>query len=128
TVTTMSAGLDDRNSFDEPMNVVPMTEEVSGLGNRFVYEFPGNAVTFIRLHDARTATSLVGRVAPDTVREDRSATVIAMLKGVRGTPRPTGTVEVTAADGTELASVDVARRLAVHLRVSASDLGVGTHE
>jgi hypothetical protein len=49
TVTTLSAGRSDVNSFAQPTKVAPATTRVSGLGNRFVYDFPANAVTFIRL-------------------------------------------------------------------------------
>jgi alpha-L-arabinofuranosidase len=45
----LSAGLSEVNSFVQPTNVAPVTKRVSGLGNRFVYDFPANAVTFIRL-------------------------------------------------------------------------------
>jgi alpha-L-arabinofuranosidase len=37
------------NSFAQPTKVVPVTTKVSGLGNRFVYDFPAHSVTFIRL-------------------------------------------------------------------------------
>jgi alpha-L-arabinofuranosidase len=49
TVTTLSAALTDQNSFAQPTKVAPTTTRVSGLGNRFVYDFPANSVTFIRL-------------------------------------------------------------------------------
>jgi alpha-L-arabinofuranosidase len=49
TVTTLSAALTDVNSFAQPTKVAPVTTTVSGLGNRFVYDFPANSVTFIRL-------------------------------------------------------------------------------
>jgi Concanavalin A-like lectin/glucanases superfamily/Alpha-L-arabinofuranosidase C-terminal domain len=49
TVTTLSAALTDVNSFAQPTKVAPVTRAVSGLGNRFVYDFPANSVTFIRL-------------------------------------------------------------------------------
>ena len=49
TVTTLSAGLSDVNSFAQPTKVAPVTRSVYGLGNRFVYDFPANSVTVIRL-------------------------------------------------------------------------------
>jgi hypothetical protein len=49
TVTTLSAALSDVNSFTQPTKVAPVTTTVSSLGNRFVYDFPANSVTFIRL-------------------------------------------------------------------------------
>jgi alpha-L-arabinofuranosidase len=49
TVTTLSAALTDVNSFAQPTNVAPTTSSVFGLGNRFVYDFPADSVTFIRL-------------------------------------------------------------------------------
>jgi alpha-L-arabinofuranosidase len=49
TVTTLSGALTDVNSFEQPNNVAPVTTRVSGLGNRFVYDFPAHSVTFIRL-------------------------------------------------------------------------------
>jgi alpha-L-arabinofuranosidase len=48
-VTTLSAALTDQNSFAQPTKVAPTTTRVSGLGNRFVYDFPANSVTLIRL-------------------------------------------------------------------------------
>jgi alpha-L-arabinofuranosidase len=48
-ITTLSGALTDVNSFAEPSKVAPVTRKVSGLGNRFVYDFPANSVTFIRL-------------------------------------------------------------------------------
>jgi hypothetical protein len=38
------------NSFDQPNKIAPVTTPVSGLGNRFVYDFAPNPLTFIRLH------------------------------------------------------------------------------
>jgi alpha-L-arabinofuranosidase len=49
TVTTLSGALTDVNSFERPNNVAPATTRVTGLGNRFVYDFPAHSVTFIRL-------------------------------------------------------------------------------
>jgi alpha-L-arabinofuranosidase len=49
-VTTLTGGLSDMNSFDQPLKVAPVTRRVSGLGNSFVYDFPATSVTFIRLH------------------------------------------------------------------------------
>jgi alpha-L-arabinofuranosidase len=49
TVTTLTGALRDMNSFEAPTKVAPKTSVVSGLGNRFVYDFPANSVTFIRL-------------------------------------------------------------------------------
>jgi alpha-L-arabinofuranosidase len=48
-VTTLTAGLTDMNSFEQPTKVAPQTTTVSGLGNRFVYDFPASSITFIRL-------------------------------------------------------------------------------
>jgi alpha-L-arabinofuranosidase len=42
--------LTDVNSFDQPNQVAPVTTAVSGLGNRFVYDFAPNSLTFIRRH------------------------------------------------------------------------------
>jgi alpha-L-arabinofuranosidase len=50
TVTTLSGALTDANSFDQPNQVAPVTTTVSGLGNRFVYDFAPNSLTFVRLH------------------------------------------------------------------------------
>jgi alpha-L-arabinofuranosidase len=49
TVATLTGALGDMNSFEEPTKVAPKTSVVSGLGNRFVYDFPANSITFIRL-------------------------------------------------------------------------------
>jgi hypothetical protein len=49
TITTLSGGLTDANSFAQPTKVAPTTTTASGLGNRFVYDFPADSVTFIRL-------------------------------------------------------------------------------
>jgi hypothetical protein len=49
TVTTLRGALTDVNSFAQPTKVAPQTSRVSGLGNRFVYDFPASSITFIRL-------------------------------------------------------------------------------
>jgi alpha-L-arabinofuranosidase len=49
TVTTLSSALTDVNSFAQPTKVAPTTTRAYGLGNRFVYDFPADSVTFIRL-------------------------------------------------------------------------------
>jgi hypothetical protein len=48
-VTTLTGALSDMNSFEQPRNVAPRRAIVGGLGNRFVYDFPADSVTFIRL-------------------------------------------------------------------------------
>jgi alpha-L-arabinofuranosidase len=53
TVTTLSGALGDVNTFEQPDRVAPASAQESGLGNRFVYEFPANSVTFIRLRPDR---------------------------------------------------------------------------
>jgi alpha-L-arabinofuranosidase len=52
-VTTLMGALTDVNSFERPRNVAPRRTIVSGLGSRFVYDFPPNSVTFIRLGPRR---------------------------------------------------------------------------
>jgi alpha-L-arabinofuranosidase len=49
TVTTLTGALSDVNSFEQPTKVAPVTRKVSGLGNQFVYDFPADSVTFMRL-------------------------------------------------------------------------------
>ncbi|MEN3282213.1 MAG: hypothetical protein V7607_3353 [Solirubrobacteraceae bacterium] len=49
TVTTLAGALTAANSFAQPNNVAPTTTTASGLGNRFIYDFPADSVTFIRL-------------------------------------------------------------------------------
>jgi alpha-L-arabinofuranosidase len=52
-VTTLSGALGDVNTFEQPDRVAPVSSQESGLGNRFVYDFPANSVTFIRLRPDR---------------------------------------------------------------------------
>ena len=52
-VTTLRAGLGDVNSFEQPLKVAPEQRRISGLGSRFVYDFPATSVTFIRLSRPR---------------------------------------------------------------------------
>jgi alpha-L-arabinofuranosidase len=49
TITTLTGAPGDVNTFEQPDRVAPETSRSAGLGNRFVYDFPANSVTFIRL-------------------------------------------------------------------------------
>jgi alpha-L-arabinofuranosidase len=50
TATTLAAAPDANNSIDNPMNVAPVTSEVSGIKPEFDYTLPADSVTVLQLH------------------------------------------------------------------------------
>lgn len=46
--------LTDTNSFAKPTNVVPLTKQITGLGKRFIYDFPQYSITILRLKTDET--------------------------------------------------------------------------
>jgi alpha-N-arabinofuranosidase len=44
-----SAGPDDSNSIEQPVNVVPVTETIVGLSQNFTRSFPPNSVTVLKM-------------------------------------------------------------------------------
>jgi hypothetical protein len=49
-ITQMTGAPGDTNTKGDPTKVVPATRQISGLSNDFSYDFPGQSITFLRMH------------------------------------------------------------------------------
>ena len=133
TVLEMAGARAATNTKANPTNVVPVERAITGVSNGFVYEFPANSITFLRLAPG-TGTSLRSRVMPAAVHEGRPVTVAAtvVVDGQRGsnTAAATGVVEVLV-EGSVVGSADLASADAsgaVSIDLDTAGMTVGLHE